>query len=101
MSTPVSRIRRAHGLLARTRSTSWPEIEGHFRFNNRDATRNLKRILVRILLGELLVLLTFIELLTNHGTETGVQGMATAANITKSKEREYRICKLRLSLANN
>ena len=50
--------------------------------------RNLKRILVRILillLGELLVLLTFsIELLMNHGPETGVQGMATAANITKS-----------------
>ena len=99
MSTPVSRIRRAHGLLVRTRSTSWPEIEGHFRFNNRDATRNL--LLVRILLGELLVLLIFIELLTNHGTETGVQGMATAANITKSKERDYRICQLRFSLANN
>ena len=51
---------------------------------------NLTRILVRtliLLLGELLVLLTFIELLTNHGSETGVQGMATAANITKSEKR--------------
>ena len=37
--------------------------------------RNLTRILIRILillLGGLLVLLTFIELLTNHGSGTGV-----------------------------
>ena len=32
-----------------------------------------------------LVLLTFIELLTNHGSGTGVE--ATAANITKSKKK--------------
>ena len=37
--------------------------------------RNLTRILVRILLGELLVLLTFIELFTNEGSGTGIQGM--------------------------
>ena len=64
---------------------------GHFRFNNLDAT-NLTRILIRILiilLGELLVLLTFIELLTNHGSGTGVQGMATAANITRSEKKRY------------
>ena len=52
---------------------------------------NLTRILIRIqiLLGELLVLLTFIELLTNHGSGTGVQGMATAANITRSERKRY------------
>ena len=52
--------------------------------------RNLTRILIRmliLLLGELLVLLNFIELLMNHGYGTGVQGMATAANITKSEEK--------------
>ena len=52
--------------------------------------RNLTRLLIRILfllLGELLVLLTFIELLMNHGSETGVQGMANAANVTKSEKR--------------
>ena len=51
---------------------------------------NLTRMLIRILiilLGELLVLLTFIELLTNHGSGTGVQGMATAANITKKTKK--------------
>ena len=48
----------------------------------------LIRILI-LLLGGLLVLLTFIELLTNHGSGTGVQGMATAANITKSEEKRY------------
>ena len=46
----------------------------------------LIRILI-LLLGELLVLLTFIELLTNHGSEIGVQGMATAANITRSEKK--------------
>ena len=54
--------------------------------------RNLIRILIRILillLGGLLVLLTFIELLTNHGSGTGVQGMATAANITRSERNRY------------
>ena len=54
--------------------------------------RNLTRILIRILillLGGLLVLLTFIELLTNHGSGTGVQGMATAANITRSERKRY------------
>ena len=54
--------------------------------------RNLTRILIRILillLGGLPVLLTFIELLTNHGSGTGVQGMATAANITRSKRKRY------------
>ena len=53
--------------------------------------RNLIRILIRILillLGGLLVLLT-IELLTNHGSGTGVQGMATAANITRSERKRY------------
>ena len=40
-----------------------------------------------LLLGELLVVLTFIELLTNHGSGTGVQGMVTAANITKSEKK--------------
>ena len=61
---------------------AWPEIGGHFRFNNLNATRILIRILVRELL---LVLLTFIELLTNHASGTRVQGIATAANITKSE----------------
>ena len=54
--------------------------------------RNLTRILIRILivlLRELLVLLTFIELLMNHGSGTGVQGMATAANIAKSEKKRY------------
>ena len=54
--------------------------------------RNLTRILMRILillLGGLLVLLTFIELLTNHGSGTGVQGMATAANITSSERKRH------------
>ena len=63
--------------------------------------RNLTRILIRILillLGELRVLLAFVELLTNHGSGTGVQGMATAANITKSEKKRYWICKLGLSL---
>ena len=46
----------------------------------------LIRILI-LLLRELLVLLTFIELLVNHGSGTGVQGMATAANITKSEKK--------------
>ena len=39
--------------------------------------RNLTHIIIRILilsLGELLVVLTFIELFTNHGSGTGVQG---------------------------
>ena len=47
------------------------------------------RMLIRIqilLLGELVVLLTFIELLTNQGPGTGAQGIATAANITKSEK---------------
>ena len=35
----------------------------------------------------ILDLLTFIEQLTNHGSGTGVQGMATAANITKSEKK--------------
>ena len=54
--------------------------------------RNLTRILICILillLGGLLVLLTFIELLTNHGSGTGVQGMATATNITRSERKRY------------
>ena len=54
--------------------------------------RNLIRILIRILillLGGLLVLLTFVELLTNHGSGTGVQGMATAANITRNERKRY------------
>ena len=51
---------------------------------------NLTHILIHILIllvRELLVLLTFIELLTNCGSGTGVQGMATAANITKSEKK--------------
>ena len=46
--------------------------------------RNLTRILIRILnllLRELLVLLT------NHGSGTRVQGMVTAANITKTAKK--------------
>ena len=43
-----------------------------------------------LLLGELLVVLTFIELLTNHGSGTEVQGMATAANIPKAKKVKYK-----------
>ena len=61
--------------------------------------RNLIHIQIRILillLEKLLVLLTFIELLTNHGSGTGVQGMTTAANITKSQKKRCQICKLRL-----
>ena len=49
---------------------------------------NLIHILIRILillLGELLVLLIFIELLTNQGPLTGIQGMATAAKSEKKK----------------
>ena len=45
-------------------------------------------ILIIVLLGEPLVLLTFIELLMSHGSGMGVQGMATAANITKSKKSD-------------
>ena len=48
-------------VLVATQIQTWPEIGGHFRFSN---------------------LLTFIELLSNHGSGTGVQGMASAANIT-------------------
>ena len=43
---------------------------------------NLKRLLVRTN-SFTMVLLTFIELLTNHGSGTEVQDMETAANITK------------------
>ena len=57
-------------------------------FPVRNLTRMLTRILI-LLLGELLVLLTLIELLTNHGSGTRVQGMATAANIAKSEEKRY------------
>ena len=47
---------------------SWPEIGGHSNsFTNRTTGST-----------------HFIELLTNHGFGTGVQGMTTAANITKS-----------------
>ena len=71
------------GVFARQHQYSWPIIS---------TLRNLTRILIRILillLGELLVLLTFIELLTNHGSGTGVQGMATATNITRSERKRY------------
>ena len=67
--------------------------EGHLISTLRNLTRILIRILM-LLLGELLVLLILIELLTNQGLETGVQGMPTAAKITKSEKRQYRICKL-------
>ena len=66
--------------------------------------RNLTCILIRILillLGELLVLLTFIELLTNHGSGTGVQGMATGANITKSKKKAMLNLQTQTSFTNN
>ena len=67
-------------------NSPWPEIGGHFQFSNLDATYDLTCILSRILIlftiGYLLVLLTFIELLMNHGSGTGVQGMSTAANVT-------------------
>ena len=43
------------------------------------------RILI-LLLGELMVLL-FTELLTNQGPGTGIQGMVTAAKLTKSEKR--------------
>ena len=51
--------------------------------------RNLTRILIRILillLGELLVLLTFIELLTNHGSGTGVQLQTSQKGKTSDTE---------------
>ena len=66
---------------------TWPEI-GDI---SGSTLRNLTRILIRILiplLRELLVLLTFIELLTNHGSGTGVQGIATAAKITKGEKND-------------
>ena len=53
-----------------------------------------------LLLGELLVLLTF-ELLTNHGPEMGVKGMATTANITKSEKGDTEFANSDLLLANN
>ena len=53
------------------------------------------------LLGELLVLLTFIELLMNHSSGTRVQGMATAVNITKSEKKAIPNLQTQTSLANN
>ena len=59
---------------------------------------NLKRLLVHILillLGELLVILTFIELLMNRVTETGVQ------HRKKQNKAIPNLKKLKPPLANN
>ena len=50
--------------------------------------QNLTRILISILillLGEVPVVLTFIELLTNQAPRTGVQGMTTACSKHRKK----------------
>ena len=68
---------------------TWPEIGGHFWFNNLDAIRNLTRILIRILiplLGELLVLLTFIELLMNHNSELEYKAWQLMQTSQKAKK---------------
>ena len=79
-------LTRGRVVSATAHGQKWGDFSGSIISTLHNLTCILICILI-LLLGKLLVLLTFIELLTNQGTGTGVQAMATAANITKSLQK--------------